>query len=94
MPSPRLTSVFALLCACCAACTPLRLVPTSLAGEPQGATFFAEPAPKLPIWTEPPALLPKQPPALTGGARCGSEPGEQARAQCLRGDGMDTGWGG
>jgi hypothetical protein len=90
MPSLRVTSVFALLCACCAACTPLRLAPNSWAGEPQGATFFAEPVPKLPIWSEPLTPVAKRVPSLTGGARCGDDPGEQARAQCLRGEGLDA----
>ena len=90
----RATAAYVLLCAFCAACAPMQLVPRSLSGEPQGATFFAEPAPELPAWSEPPALLPKRPPSLTGGARCGDDAGQQARAQCLRGNGLDFGPGG
>lgn len=71
------------------ACAPVRLVPTSLAGEPQGATFFAEPAQKLPTWPDAPVLAPRRLPSLNGDAACGGDFGEQTRAQCLRGLGVE-----
>lgn len=80
-----------LLAALAAACAPVPLVPNALLEAPQGATFFAEAVQDLPLVPAPlPALPVAAPSPLDGAALCGSDPGERARAQCLRGEGWDT----
>lgn len=88
MPASRSLAALG-LATLAAACAPVPLAPTALVEPPQGATFFAEALQDLPLVPAPVPLDEPAPATLGAGALCGGDAGEQARAQCLRGEGWD-----
>lgn len=90
---PGLRFVANLLAVLLTACALPRLaVPPGVDGPPQGASFFTAPDDEAaPLQPAEPALpwlerLPK----LDGGALCGNDAGQRARAQCLRGEPLEA----